>query len=89
MKLPRRGVFTTGVHTMMWFLERNANLLICEIRQCADGPYEFEVAPSDGPAETRRFASAKELIDEYLRKQSQLQAQGWRPRLADVATLAE
>jgi hypothetical protein len=75
---------------VIWFFERNADLLICEIRQSADGPaYEFEVSPSDGPPETMRFTSPRELITEYLRKQSQLQAQGWRPRLGDIAALAE
>ena len=75
---------------MIWFLERNADLLICEIRHSADGPaYEFEIAPSGGQPQTMRFASAKELITEYLRKQSQLQAQGWRPRLGRTPAIAD
>ncbi len=73
---------------MIWFFEKNTDLMICEIRHSSDGPtYEFEVAPTAGPPETQRFTSAAELLHEYLRKQSALQAQGWRPRLSDIAAL--
>ncbi len=73
---------------MIWFFEKNTDLMICEIRHSADGPtYEFEVAPTAGPPDTKRFASASELLREYLRKQSALQAQGWRPRLSDITVL--
>lgn len=71
---------------MIWFLERESDLLICEIRRSTDGTtYEFETAPSDRPAQTRRYSSASELIDRYLDEQSVLRAQGWRPR-NDIAT---
>jgi hypothetical protein len=70
---------------MIWFLERDMDLMICEIRQALNSAdYEFEIAPSQGPPETRRFSSPTELIDSYLRKQSLLQAQGWRPRLDGI-----
>ena len=73
---------------MIWFLQRNADLLICEIRHNADGPtYEFEIAPSQGPPQTQRFTSATDLIQTYLRKQSLLQAQGWRPRIGEIQGL--
>jgi len=73
---------------MIWFLERESDLLICEIRRSADGArYEFETAPSDRPAQTRCYESATELIDTYLREQSALRAQGWRPR-ADIEGVA-
>jgi hypothetical protein len=73
---------------MIWFFEKNTDLMICEIRHSPDGPaYEFEIAPAAGPPETRRFSSASELLQEYLRKQSALQAQGWRPRLGDINVL--
>jgi hypothetical protein len=73
---------------MIWFFEKDTELTICEIRRSSEGPaYEFEVAPSVGPPETRRFTSASELLQEYLRKQSALRAQGWRPRLSDIAVL--
>lgn len=75
---------------MIWFLQRNSDLLICEIRHSADErAYEFEIAPSEGPPQTLRFTSAKELIQEYLRKHTQLHAEGWRPRIGDIAALAE
>jgi hypothetical protein len=74
---------------MIWFFEKNTDLMICEIRHSSDGPtYEFEVAPTVGPPETRRFASASDLLQEYLRKQSSLQAAGWRPRLSDISVLS-
>ena len=73
---------------MIWFLERNADLLICEIRRCTDSrAYEFEVAASQGPPETQRFTSASELIHGYLRTQRALQAQGWRPRIGEIEAL--
>jgi hypothetical protein len=74
---------------MIWFLERESDLVICEIRQPENEPevYEFEIAPSRGPAETRRFTSAGELIDQYLRAQKTLKAQGWHPRLGDMSMI--
>ena len=67
---------------MIWILERNEDKLKCEIRQTVDlSEYEFEVTTPAGPAETLRFDSATALIDEYLRRQTALQAQGWRPRV--------
>jgi hypothetical protein len=76
---------------MIWFLERNSDLVICEIRRTedADPAYEFEVAATDAPPRTRRFNSPSELIDGYLREQAQLRAQGWRPRASDIAVLTE
>jgi hypothetical protein len=76
---------------MVWFFERNSDLLICEIRRAddADAVYEFEVAAGDGRPRTRRFNSPTELIDTYLREQAQLRAQGWRPRASDIAVLTE
>jgi hypothetical protein len=71
---------------MVWVLERNNDVLKCEIRQAADSSdYEFEVVSKHAPTETSRFGSATELINGYLRRQTALQAQGWRPRY----TLAE
>ena len=79
------------LNPMIWFLERDRDLVICEIRRTedAEAAYEFEVAVSDGPPRTRRFSSPAELIDGYLREQAQLRAQGWRPRASDIAVLCE
>lgn len=76
---------------MVWFLERNTDRLTCEIRLTEDQSpmYEFEIAPTGAPARTQRFASATELIDTYLREQSHLRAQGWRPRASDVDELPD
>jgi hypothetical protein len=66
---------------MIWFLERNSDLMVCEIRRADDGSwYEFETAPSDRPPQTVRYTSPSELIERYLQEQSTLRAQGWRPR---------
>jgi len=71
---------------MIWFLERESDLLICEIRRSTDGTsYEFETAPSDRPPETRCYRSPSELIDRYLHEQSVLRSQGWHPR-SDITT---
>jgi hypothetical protein len=64
---------------MIWFLEREADLLICEVRREGD-QYAIELAPSQGPPQTRRYSSAHDLIDHYLRATRTLQAQGWRPK---------
>jgi hypothetical protein len=62
---------------MVWFLERDTDLMTCEIRRAAEGSsYEFEIAPAGGPAEKSSFASPTELIAEHLRRQSSLQRQG-------------
>jgi hypothetical protein len=74
---------------MIWFLERNSDLLICEIRRSLDGTqYEFETAPGDRPPQTDRYESASELIKRYLQEQSTLRAQGWRPR-SDISLVEE
>jgi hypothetical protein len=66
---------------MVWLLERNNDVLTCEIRQTPDSTaFEFELASRRGPAETLRFNSPTELINGFLRRQTALQAQGWRPR---------
>jgi hypothetical protein len=69
---------------MTWFLERGTDLLVCEIRRADDEVYEFEIVAATGAPKTRRFSSPGELIDTYLREQSQLRALGWRPRGADI-----
>ena len=69
---------------MVWLLQRNNEILTCEIRE-GERPrqYEFEVASSAVPP--RRCASTRRpiLIDSYLRWQTALRAQGWRPRVAE------
>ena len=75
---------------MIWFMERETELMICEIRRAEEGPlYEFELAPPIGPTHTQRYESAGQLIDEYLRAQTRLKAQGWRPRQGDIDSLME
>lgn len=65
---------------MVWELERDNDVLKCEIRQLANSSdYVFEVASHRGP-QLMRFGTATDLINGYLRRQSVLQAQGWRPR---------
>jgi hypothetical protein len=73
---------------MVWFFEKQNDILVCEIRRAADNEqsYEFEIADSVGPT-TRRFDSPSELIAQYLREQTRLMAQGWRPRAGDVTPL--
>jgi len=66
---------------VVWFFEKDSNLLICEIRRAAnehDG-YEFEIADATGP-KTQRFDSPADLIANYLTAQARLIKDGWRPR---------
>jgi hypothetical protein len=73
---------------MVWFFEKQNALVVCEIRRAADDTraFEFEIAAASGPV-TRRFDSPTELIADYLREQSRLMANGWRPRAGDVTPL--
>jgi len=66
---------------MIWFFEKDAELLVCEIRRTRDDgrQYEFEIANADG-LKTQRFQSASELISGYLSEQARLLKDGWRPR---------
>jgi hypothetical protein len=72
---------------MIWFLEKQNDRLVCEIRKTTDDTsYEFEIADANGPT-TRRFDSPKELIATYLSEQSRLFSQGWRPCAGHVPPL--
>lgn len=72
---------------MVWFLEKQDDLLVCEIRKTDDATlYEFEIADSQGPT-THRFDSPRDLIAKYLNEQSRLMAEGWRPRAGNVTVL--
>lgn len=65
---------------MTWFLEKQDNLLVCEIRKTDDeSSFEFEIAGAKGPT-THRFISPADLIAKYLTEQRRLIAEGWRPR---------
>ena len=73
---------------MIWFFEKEADLLVCEIRRPADDQpgYEFEVASSSGQM-THRFDTPQELITTYLAEQRRLMKAGWRPRVGDIDML--
>ena len=64
---------------MIWFLERDSELLICEVRREGD-QYAIELAPSHGPSQTRRYNSATDLLAHHLHATRTLKAQGWRPK---------
>lgn len=72
---------------MVWFLEKQNDLLVCEIRKTDDETtYEFEIADAQGPT-THRFDSPTALIDKYLTEQRRLMSEGWRPRAGNVESL--
>jgi len=73
---------------VIWFLEKQEELIVCEIRHSEENAsvYEFEIADAKGPT-TLRFDSAKDLIANYLQRHSRLMAQGWRPRAGNVTAL--
>jgi hypothetical protein len=75
---------------MVWFLERDRDVMVCEIRPArTETPraYEFEIAPPNGPVQTLRFDNPSDLIDTYLRAQAALRAKGWRPRTSRIEEL--
>ena len=70
---------------MIWFLERQDDLLVCEIRRATGAPgYEFEIADASGP-NTFHCQSPQELIAKYLAMHSRLMRDGWRPRAGTAA----
>ena len=73
---------------MIWFLEKQDDILVCEIRRAEenDSIFEFEIADANGP-KTLRFDSPTELITKYLAEHSRLVAEGWRPRAGNVPAL--
>jgi len=65
---------------VIWFLEKQNDLLVCEIRRSAGSSgYEFEIADSKGPT-TMHCQTPTELIAKYLHAHSRLMRNGWRPR---------
>lgn len=70
---------------MVWFLERGDARVVCEIRRSQDDDkYEFELSrPGQAPV-TELFDCPSQLIDAYLRRQSLLRAEGYRPRVLEV-----
>ena len=73
---------------VIWFLEKQDDLLVCEIRRAEDDQtaFEFEIADSTGPT-THRFGTPQELIAKYLDEQKRLMREGWRPTAGDLAIL--
>ena len=68
---------------MIWFLERGNSRLACELRRSEQSNlYEFKVHRGEGQNEMLACASPTELIEKYLLRLAQLQAEGWRPRPA-------
>jgi hypothetical protein len=65
---------------MFWLLQRNNEILTCEIRE-GDRPrqYEFEVASRRGPTETLRFVPP--LADGAARARLATAGSGGRARL--------
>jgi hypothetical protein len=66
---------------MLWFLERESEVLICEVRQAADGPqFELAVRKPGEPEQVERFDEPTRLIEEWLTRQRRYRELGWRPR---------
>jgi len=66
---------------VIWFLERDTQLIACEVRRGSDGAYEYEVTTPTGTASVTRFDHPTRFIDGYLREQQALLREGWRPRM--------
>jgi hypothetical protein len=66
---------------MLWFLERESETLICEVRQAGDGDdFELAVRTPGQPEHVERFAEPTVLIETLVLRQQQLHKDGWRPR---------
>lgn len=98
-RTPDRAIFTAFLrildgralalqHGVIWFLEKQDDLLVCEIRRAEDDQtaFEFEIADSKGPT-THRFGNPQELISTYLDEQRRLIREGWRPKAGNLQCL--
>jgi len=66
---------------MLWFLERESETLICEVRQADDADeFEFAVRAPGQPEQVERIAEPTALIEKLVRRQQQLHEEGWRPK---------
>jgi hypothetical protein len=66
---------------MLWFLEKDADLMACEVRRAADGAYVYEVTDPAGQVRVKRYEQPTPFLEGYLREQQELRRQGWRPRM--------
>ncbi|HSL22236.1 MAG TPA: hypothetical protein VK886_11930 [Vicinamibacterales bacterium] len=69
---------------MIWFLEKNSELMACEVRRGSDGAYEYEVTTPAGDTRVQRYDHPTRFLEGYLDEQRELRRQGWRPRLLTV-----
>jgi hypothetical protein len=69
---------------MVWFLEKNTDVMACEVRRTPDGAYEYEVTAAGGQTRVRRFDRATPFLNGYLQEQQEFRQQGWRPRLLSM-----
>ena len=66
---------------MLWFLERQSEVLICEVRQADEGDeFELAVRAPGQPEQVERFAEPTQLIETLVQRQQQLHEEGWRPK---------
>jgi len=66
---------------MLWFMERESEVLVCEVRQADFGPeFELAVRKQGEPEQIERFEEPTRLLEEWLSRLQQLRQAGWRPR---------
>lgn len=66
---------------MLWFLERQSEVLICEIRHASDGTdFELAISAPGIPERIERFERPAALIDRWIACQHELRLRGWKPR---------
>lgn len=75
------GTAVAHPYGVLWFLERNAQLMVCEVRRAGNGVYEYEETAPTGKSRVERYHEASDLLDGYIRAQQEKQREGWRPRL--------
>lgn len=69
---------------MVWFLEKDADLMACEVRRSAEGVYVYEVTEPGGEVRVQQFDRATPFLNGYLQEQQELRRQGWRPRVLPI-----
>ena len=66
---------------MVWFLERESEVLVCELRHVNEGDhFEFAMRSPGQPETVERFSEPTRVLETLLARQRHLYQAGWRPK---------
>jgi hypothetical protein len=63
---------------MIWFLERGAELIVCEARHASDGQsFELSTTAPMGDEQVEHFATPTAMVERFVEYQRLLHKSGW------------